>query len=123
MRHLAALVTLLHHSDDPTEQVFLTDGSLLLSLVITHARLAQLATTLDETHGTKAPDGTPTPTLLHVVGKRDLVEGMVLGRAARALCGTWFVPHFDASSGLPICTECEAAQPVAQAVLDRLRHR
>ena len=121
VRQLAALVSLLHDASAPLEQAFLPDGGLMLLMTLTHARLAQLTTTLADSGGTRPPDVVEAPTVLHAVGKPDLVEGLVLGRAARALCGAWFVPRFDATCELPVCETCEASQPLAQAVLDRLR--
>ncbi len=121
VRQLAALVSLLHDADTPLEQTFLPDGGLMLLMTLTHARLAQLTTTLAASGRTRPPDVVAQPTVLHAVGKADLVEGLVLGHAARALCGVWFVPRFDATCELPVCQTCEASQPLAQAVLDRLR--
>lgn len=121
VRQLAALVSLLQDADTPVESTFLPDGGLMLLLTLTHARLAQVTTTLAASGGTRPPEVVAQPTVLHAVGKADLVEGLVLGRAARALCGVWFVPRFDATCELPVCEVCEASQPHAQAVLDSLR--
>lgn len=44
----------------------------------------------------------------HYVHSRDLTERTVEGRAARSLCGVYFVPRQEHDS-LPKCPECEAA--------------
>jgi len=44
----------------------------------------------------------------HYVHKRDLSERVVVGRAARSLCGVYFVPRQD-HADLPVCPGCSAA--------------
>lgn len=44
----------------------------------------------------------------HYVHQQDLSERVVEGRAARSLCGVYFVPRQDHEE-LPVCPECEAA--------------
>src|SRR5699024_1610824 len=44
----------------------------------------------------------------HYVHRRDLSERVVVGRAARSLCGVYFVPRQD-HADLPVCPGCSAA--------------
>lgn len=61
-----------------------------------------------------------TPTKLHYARAAYIAEGAVQGKAVRAVCGAWFVPSCD--EGLPICPSCDERHPIAQKVLNLLRH-
>ena len=65
----------------------------------------------------------PEPRVLHWAMKKRLVEAYVEGTAVQAVCGKWWVPVGDEKTHntLPVCPDCEAEQPAAQA-LESLRH-
>lgn len=90
----------------PPEQGWDVAGGIfsnLLEVGSLSARLAQLRD-LSSRHevGTSAPGGKA-----HYAHKRNLAEKAVDGRAARAICGVYFVPRRDAES-LKICPACSA---------------
>jgi hypothetical protein len=116
------LLALVRDGAEEQEQVHLKGGDLQLVWIVSHARLAQLTATVNDTTDMVAhPQELPTPTALHYVSTGQLAAAFVDGTAVYSLCGLWFVPRLDGSADLPVCQECEERKPWAQAVLDGLR--
>lgn len=97
-----------------------TKNEQVLSVMVTHARLAQLLGNIDD-----PDDGFPgppsPPTRRHWFTKNDQVRGFVDGDAVTALCGGAYVLSQGEDAALPICDDCEKVKPVAQGLLDHLR--
>ena len=124
LKQLTALILRLPDGVSDMSPVFLSDGTLLLSITVSHARLAQLAAELSGPTDTAAlPEGTGAPLTAHLAPKAAIVKGVVNGDAIRGLCGKWFVPTQAAPQALPVCVECEQIHPVAQALNDMLHRR
>lgn len=116
------IVPFLQPALDSIDSVYGKNGEMHTFLAISQAKLTQLiaaATTNAGELGTSAQ--LVSPTRLHYVGSRYLVEAFVYGKSVRAVCGTWFVPTRDDSASLPICKECDEERPIAQAVVDLIR--
>ena len=95
---------------------------LVVQVVLTRAGLIQLLSTGRPLEPVE--NRTPPPAVaLHYTAKSSLVEAYVEGRAVRAVCGQWWVPVGDSSTHpeLPVCPECEAEEPFAEAALRILR--
>lgn len=104
------------------EQSYLDGGNLQMLGLLSHAHLAQLTAQL----GDPAPLTTVeprTPTHLHGVSAPALTEAWITGSAVLSFCGVWFVPRYDETAPLPMCEECERANPVVTALLTALRGR
>ena len=98
------------------------NGDLVIEFFVTRARLLQLLALAKSdvpTENLKPPE----PTVLHWAMKKRLVEAYVEGTAVQAVCGVWWVPVGDEKThnNLPVCPDCAAEEPVAQA-LESLRH-
>jgi len=89
---------------------------------ITHAQIVQLIAD-PPTYDAERPAQVAPRDRLHYVGSQHLLESFVDGTPVRGVCGIWFVASHGEECGLPICSQCEAEQPMAQAVLDLLRSR
>ncbi|MET3861237.1 hypothetical protein ABIE38_002170 [Dietzia sp. 2505] len=96
---------------------------LVVQVVLTRAGLIQLLST--DRPLEPVENRTPPPAVaLHYTAKSSLVEAYVEGRAVRAVCGQWWVPVGDSSTHpeLPVCPECEAEEPFAEAALRILKN-
>jgi hypothetical protein len=96
---------------------------LVVQVVLTRAGLIQLLST-DRPLEPVENRTPPPPVALHYTAKSSLVEAYVEGRAVRAVCGQWWVPVGDSSTHpeLPVCSECEAQEPFAEAALRILKN-
>lgn len=92
----------------------------VISVMVTHAHLAQLLADIDEPAGGFPGPAIP-PTHRHWFRKDDQVRGFVEGDAVIALCGGAYVLSEGEDAALPICDDCETVKPVAQGLLDQLR--
>lgn len=108
---------------DPTQVEPVYTGTLTLAILLTRAKLTQLLAEPRPTSYRPRSDFPPPPTVLHYTDRFSLTRAFVFGRAVRAVCGDWWVPVGDAftHSDLPICAECNAELPVAQALKNLLR--
>lgn len=63
------------------------------------------------------------PKVFHYVDKTAMVESLVTGKAAQAVCGEWWIPIGDEQThaGLPVCPDCQKEEPFAQAFRRFLR--
>ena len=122
-QRVVALLGMLAHQDVPMDSAFIPGGALLVLLVLTHARLAQLSATLTSSGGKAPPLEVRSQSALHYVDRALLVNGFVNGTAVLSLCGVWFVPQRDSSASLPVCAPCESIEPAAQRLLDAMRRR
>ncbi|MGP9539171.1 DUF3039 domain-containing protein [Brachybacterium sp. AOP43-C2-M15] len=100
------LTTQLLATINPPEQEWDVGGGLYSTLLEIGALSARLAELRDLTSrhevGTSEPGGNA-----HYAHARNLAEQTVEGRAARAICGVYFVPRRDTAS-LTICPPCSA---------------
>ena len=94
----------------------------MIEFFVSRARLLQLLALAKSDVPTEDLNP-PEPTVLHWAMKKRLVEAYVEGTAVQAVCGVWWVPVGDEKThnSLPVCPDCAAEEPVAQA-LERLRH-
>lgn len=108
--------------EDPSlrEAVYGSSGPDALNFVIfiDLARVTQLIS--DSRQEGKITDYTPLPPRYrHYTARAPLTEAYVEGKAVQGLCGVLFVPTRDGQEpALPICSECEKRQPVAQTLID-----
>lgn len=107
------------------------DGSMVESLggnpfvihcAVTRAHLLSLLDVPDQELPTKRYEP-EEPKVFHYLDKASMVESMVTGKAAQAVCGVWWVPVGDEAThaGLPVCPDCQREEPFAQAFRDFLR--
>lgn len=100
------------------------DSRLTSIIMLSRARLIQmLATHHEPTTYEPALAHRVVPTTLHYADKSGLTKAFVHGCAIRAVCGQWWVPagSDETFPELPICEDCEAELPVAQALKALLR--
>ncbi|WP_161786455.1 DUF3039 domain-containing protein [Bifidobacterium bohemicum] len=97
--------------------VIQSDGSLYMEVTVSEAIIAQLFASVVLSSSEQKPSRlsfTPyeAQPCLHYIRKESLIPSMVYGKAALSLCGVWFIPSQDESSGKPICKDCEKIEPV-----------
>lgn len=116
----AKLIRLLSHFLQPDElmlESLYRNGTFTLDVLVTQARLIHLLGTGAEGR-LDFENSPPEPTKLHYALKTAIAEAYVEGCAVQAVCGRWWVPIGDEKthSELPVCPECQAQQPFAQAI-------
>lgn len=102
------------------ESVYRQD--LVVEIIVTQARLIYLLGMGEETfvdHRMSPPE----PKALHYASKNGLTEAYVEGHAVQAVCGQWWIPtgNEQTHAHLPVCPECEAEEPFAQALVSLAR--
>ncbi|WP_219721991.1 DUF3039 domain-containing protein [Microbacterium aurantiacum] len=115
-----AAVVFLQPDKNLRSQDYRTDGTLVLSVMLTHAHLAALLAEVESTGG-RVDLSPPAPTHRHYLAKDDKIRSFVDGGAVVALCGHAYVVSEGENADLPICGTCESVEPVAQDLLDRIR--
>ncbi|WEV72558.1 DUF3039 domain-containing protein [Bifidobacterium sp. ESL0790] len=95
------------------------DGSVYMEVTVSEAVIAQLYASVclssekGQTVSRQMPDAVCGPQrVLHYVDTESFVQGMVFGKSALSLCGVWFIPSEDESSGKPVCEGCERVKPI-----------
>ena len=121
---IGLVIPLLQPDPELVESVYDLKGRLLVTCVVSHSRLLQIAAAASAPV-TEFSSGAParqTPVRSHYVSRDVIARAYVEGLALRGICGVWFVPTADPGD-LPVCERCEEALPTAQKVLEMLRQR
>lgn len=116
---LSCGIPYLQPDAEAREVRYMPNGELVVEMVVTHAKLAQL---MDDSEVARAsmPAAPTPPVRMHWLSAEDQTRGFVEGDVVRALCGAAFVPTYS-NPDLPVCETCESIKPVAQGLLDQIR--
>lgn len=120
------LTRFLAPNPDQQETIYdYVENRLVLSVILTNAELVQLLADRSPTIYEPGTCPLPPPTMLHYADRFAITRSFVNGETIRTVCGTWFIPRGDdhAHSNLPVCPDCYAELPAAQAIRDMLRAR
>ncbi|WEV67363.1 DUF3039 domain-containing protein [Bifidobacterium sp. ESL0769] len=93
------------------------DGSVYMEVILSEAVVTQLfASVCLSPPATRVKQLPPidcdAQPVLHYIDTTSFDQGMISGKAALSLCGVWFIPREDESSGKPICRDCEKIRPI-----------
>lgn len=109
--------------DENQREPHWANNRMTVSMLLTRARLTQLLANGHSQDYVPPANDPPAPTVLHYAAdKSGITQAFVYGSAVRAVCGRWWIPVGDATThDLPICRDCEADLPAAQALKNLLR--